>query len=246
MQFNCSILAQGLCDFANLTATTSTSASGGLAPTLHYRYAHWEIANCNIQRTQHIISSLDEISLNGPLILSEAARGTQSGPFTSFFKLTRMVPHVKGVFSDLLDGKPVVESKNGDNTTSGRPIFVCTDQEGTTDQWVQGCAKSGGWAGANLARGLIVLCPSFWENAYPAEGDTIKAPQCPNFALSSRLPIGTAMLASKTATILHELVHFYQGPQMSPEVYDMRVCGYLLPADSLRNAQNYAFFAMSQ
>ena len=240
--FNCSLLASTLC---NYTEISYPNAKGVDIPS--YQYSHWRITNCSPAKTQALISSIHDLVEQLPWVEEELSTGIQSKRFRLFFKLGTHLSTLSTVMRSISSGKQVHTRDIRGSTSIQPPEFVCTDPSGFTSVYWGECVRDGATAGTVRGASFIVLCPSFWTILYPSLSDeSISAPVCPDSSGSASLPDKDNLTTSRMSVVLHELVHVYHIPQLSPEVYALRGAAALNAANSARNANNYAFFAMSK
>ena len=240
MLFNCSLLATGLCNLTN----TPYNIQGG--PPASYKYSSWRITNCSPPQTQIVINTLDEMSITLPKVVQEVKKGTNTIPYRIFFKRNRQIPLIDRVFSQMAIGDQVKASNELGAVHLEAPEFVCVKPKDFTAEYWNRCLDTDLDAVTFDDQPFVVLCPAFWAHLYPSQALKVNKPACPNSLNNFFMPNDDRMLWSKLAILIHELVHLYRGDQILPELYTMRACAGLNAAKSVRNANNYAFFAMGK
>ena len=240
MLFNCSLLATGLCNLTN----TPYDIQG--APPASYNYSAWRITNCSPQQTQILINTLDQMNTTLPKVIQEVKKGTETIPYRIFFKRNRQIPLIDRVFSQMAVGEQVKAADELGAIHLEAPELICVKPKDFTSDYWNRCQETDLDAVTFDEQPFIVVCPAFWTRLYPSQATQVKEPTCPNSLDNFSMPKDDIMLSSKLAILIHELVHLYRDDQIVPELYTMRACASLNAAKSVRNANNYAFFAMGK
>lgn len=220
----------------------------------------FDIENCNAKETESIRGALRV----GRIIADEAATDAANGRFSKYgfwalFKSGR--PKVQQMLHNLatLPPMPHVE-RLGVNQTSS-PVFVCASEifkrktefwqviwQKCIDQKIHRKTKREGIAYQILGGPYIFLCPSFFaQPELVGPNPRLFGKGCPVVRENKYFDphIATSAMATQTSILLHELVHFYLGPENLPsekEVYELNQIVGQRAIDSQRTPAAYQYY----
>ena len=196
------------------------------------------------------------------MVIQAVEKSTEIAPFRIFFKDNRELPVVQKVFTDMAVGERVKKDSGSHTLQSAPPEFFCAKSTDFTARYWDECRSNDYNALTFDDQPYILLCPGFWEDLYPILEDEnhntgndsskmAEPPACPSFAIDapgsfSSLPDNDWLVENKLAIMIHELSHLYTVNQVVPERYAMRDCAGLTSTKAAHNANNYAFYAMSE
>jgi len=243
-----------------LAATRPTFAQVDTSKVWSGKY---QIIKCNAGQPDSMASKLQailpEIWSNLQDIATDAAKGTSSSHgYSAFFKTGDNIQLVQAVYQNMAAGEPV--SVAAHSTSQGRninplnlawPGLVCIQpgDPATVEHYL--ACTTGPLAGhmtAGLAGQFIMLCPSFW--LLPDEPNISN---CPRVRRNTLTPNDDSLVLNRQTQLVHELAHLYgvggggesrglNWREGEHEPYLLQDVVHLSPKDSLKNAQNFAFY----
>ena len=240
MQFNCSQVLNGVC---NATTLTSVSLDGHTTDMFHYD--NRRIVNCTPNQTQILITTIDQMRTSMPSILDEVIKGGNSDAFKLYFKLENHQGLIESVYQKIASGAPVNAEDESGNKTTTDPQYICARPGDFTGAYYDRCLQVNSGATTFIGQPYMILCPAFFLAGYPSPLKP-NPPECPNLSGSTSLPDDSNFTQNKLSTLIHESAHLYLGRQREPELYGLRDCAGLDAANAFINANNWAWFAMSQ
>ena len=230
------------------------------------RLGNYQLVNCNHQQGSQIGTLLQ--TLRGKLLpVIQDAKGSGSHRTTAyefFMKDSSRAQFVADLITNITIGNALVTAEPP--FSEGNPTFVCVTKgaipielDGTTQDAYAYCTAKKKPAEEIIATYFnptpwIILCPVFFQlPSYPP----IDA--CPTInSRSNRFNgkhgsiAGLSIVFNQMWVLFNQIVQYYQGAQpgyvklKGGEVHDINKAYRLSPADALRNAQNYVYYAYSK
>ncbi|KAL8778510.1 MAG: hypothetical protein Q9203_001927 [Teloschistes exilis] len=183
-----------------------------------------------------------------------------SAAYSVFFKDAKNAPFVSDLLRDVALGTAKWAPSRNSN---GSPTFICPgpgqlaldDKDGTRKDAYQICRDSDPPSAGSYVfpSSWIMLCPTFFQQPmFPANSTC-----CPSISrVRNRFArkkedldhAGSSMVHNQMWILFHELVHYYLFAQpdyefLNPEVYGLNGAWRLNPADSIRNSDNFVYYA---
>ncbi|KAI4205833.1 MAG: hypothetical protein LQ350_000018 [Teloschistes chrysophthalmus] len=193
---------------------------------------------------------------------ADTSHSHPSAAYSVFFKDTKNAQFVSNLLRDITLGTAKWAPSANSN---GSPTFICPgpgqlvlyDDDGTRKDAYQYCRDSDPpHAGTYVfPSSWILLCPTFFQQpAFPDNGDS-----CPSISrVRNRFArkmedldfAGSSIVHNQMWILFHELVHYYLFAEpdyklLQPEVYNINGAWRLNPADSIRNSQNFVYYAVT-
>ena len=192
-------------------------------------------------KADQLISLLQEIGNDLPIIINEAKAGSDSPHgFKSLFKSNEAIPIVTSNFARLSNSTKVITDGQEQQVT-----FVCLEPGDPLTARVYHfitTARPGGIAFCEFGSPNIYLSPSFFDKILRNPAPS----RCPMFRRNTLVRNWDDTFSNtQYGTIIHELMDKYLHPEFlnQPERYLLRDCIRLSKAQQLQNAENYNFFA---
>ncbi|MCJ1302022.1 hypothetical protein MMC08_004823 [Hypocenomyce scalaris] len=171
--------------------------------------------------------------------------------YTAFFKTNDNKKAVQSVFQNIADGTSITLDNNSalvSGRLTARPTVVCaTQDDAATSALINSCNAEPKMAASMLpASEFIVICPFFWTlPVFPPPN------ACPTVVNNELTPDNTNLVYSQYAALVHELTHLYNPAEPASgtgegETYRVQQAVNLNAAQSLANANNFAFYAAGE
>ena len=236
--------------------------------TMIGRVGNYQLVNCNHQKGS-LIATLLHTLRNKLLSVIQDAKSSGSHRTTAyefFMKDSSRAQFVADLITNITIGNALRPAEPP--FSEGNPTFVCVTKgaipielDGTTQDAYAYCTANKNPAEVVIASYFnptpwIFLCPVFSQlPSYPP----IDA--CPtinrrssnfNRKLSDGSIAGASILSNQMWALFNQIVQYYQSAQpgyvqlKGGEVHDINKAYRLSPADALRNAQNYVYYAYSK
>ncbi|KAL8720151.1 MAG: hypothetical protein Q9225_002939 [Loekoesia sp. 1 TL-2023] len=190
-------------------------------------------------------------------VLVDVELGTASKHgFRSIFKSNKNKSFVRSVFHAIAEGGNITRKTGKPSDTFLNPTIICLNPNSEIitnnmfyDYFCVNDAAATRWTAASTEpdTNFVVLCPPFWHLRLGLTDDA-----CPSVVGTRRRrrlePNDDALMESKYAVLLHELVHLYNPFEPSAEVdidekYLIQDLVDLDAAEALANAQSYTAYA---
>ena len=168
---------------------------------------------------------------------SPAGNGRGSKAYDAFFNGVDPMA-VQAVYQNMIAGTNISVSGK-----SVRPDILCVN-DNPHPLMVRVRAACGEQSGGTVLgmqmRGsqFVFLCP-VWREVIPFPFPY----QCGSVDSTNTLSTPVNLATTQYTNLVHELAHLYIPDYLSPEVYLPNDCIALPPSQSVKNAQNYAFYA---
>ncbi|KAL9580857.1 MAG: hypothetical protein Q9212_004240 [Teloschistes hypoglaucus] len=183
-----------------------------------------------------------------------------SAAYSVFFEDTKNAPFVYNLLRDVTLG---TAKWPPDRNTNGSPTFICPgpgqlaidDDDGKRRDAYEICRDSNppNTASYLWPSSWIFLCPIFFQQPmFPADSTSCPAISRVRNRFARRKEdlehAGSSIVHTQLWILFHELAHYYLFAQpnhefLQPEVYSINGAWRLNPADSIRNAENFVYYA---
>ncbi|KAI4233921.1 MAG: hypothetical protein LQ349_004117 [Xanthoria aureola] len=236
------------------------------ANTLHERDATWpnvgkyHFVNCDDDITNSLTKVLTTLlhALNPALKDVQTSHSHPTGAYEIFFKDPTNAPFVATVIRNITAGPAMYPP--GAHTT-GSPTFICPKKgdmnvrspDGRVGDAYTQCIESSTAARYLGPTPWIILCPVFFAQPAlpPSDSCPTVNPHTNHFIRkipADKTTAGSSVWQNQMWILFHEMVHYYLYAQpgyinFHPEVYNVNHAWALSAADSLRNSENFVFYA---
>ncbi|KAL8662254.1 MAG: hypothetical protein Q9202_004859 [Teloschistes flavicans] len=191
---------------------------------------------------------------------ADTSRSHPSAAYSIFFEDTKNAQFVSNLMRDVTLGTAKWASSPNSN---GSPTFICPgpgdmsleDDDGSHRDAYQVCRDSDPTLTGTYVfpSSWIVLCPAFFQQPMlPANSSA-----CPSISrVRNRFArrkedlshAGSSVVHNQLWILFHEIVHYYLFAQpdykfLDPEAYNINGAWGLNPADSIRNSENFVYYA---
>lgn len=220
------------------------------------RFNGYDIIDCGSpqdpkSKTNLILGFLFQMKPQLERIIADARLGTHSKHgYTAFFKSNRNIGKVIAVFQKLLDAFPIIVDEDRVPLTAERirtpkPGLLCLNETDVKNApFLRACNESPQndkplvliWPGTEI----MVMCPKFFTvKQYPITGT------CPELENGKFKSGDGKLLFSAFAYVVYALVNIYDRGIMGDwtDKWDMQYAVKLNSRQSLRSAENYAYYA---
>lgn len=205
------------------------------------------IVYCNAtatgSHTAYLQTLIPYMQSNLHAVLNDLDRGIASPAYSAFFKTNNNLDAVRQVFTDIINGSPVLSVDPQNVTRWSPPTLVCADADQPSLHHLLGNCNTPGRPVMNVLQPARIasICPIFWTLPRIA-----RHAACPFVVDGNLLTEPWNLRTTHYAVLVHELVHIYNRFDNRNEVYDLQDVVDLNALRSLENAQNFASYAAGE
>ena len=200
-------------------------------------------ANTAASHAAHLQHLIPYMQANLQNLLTDVDRGTASPAFRTFFKTNNNLEVVRQVFTDIINGSPVLSIGAQNVSRWSPPTIVCADADEPFLYHMRDWCNVPSRPVMNVLQPAkdLSICPIFWTLPRVA-----RKAACPWVANGKLLTEPWNLRTTQYAVLVHELVHVYNRVDNRHELYNLQDVADLNATRSLENAQNFASYAAGE